>query len=118
MNKNYNFQKGIKIIVKEKGKFHQIDIDKITHITSDNNIYSFHIQGKKEIVSIYKVLKEIEQELLNYDFFCINKNTIVNLSRVKTYFKKENKPIIKLSNNKEVIISRRKLSDFFAKFNN
>ena len=118
MKKNYNFQKGEKIIVKEKGKLHQIDIDKITHITSDNNICSFHIEGERKIVFVYKVLKEIEQELMNYDYFCVNKNTIVNLARVKTYFKKDNKAIIKLSNNEAVIISRRKLSEFLKKFNN
>ncbi len=32
MKKDYNYQKWKKLIVNEKGKFHQIDIERISHI--------------------------------------------------------------------------------------
>ena len=113
MKKDYSNQLNKKLIVKEKGRITQIDICDILYIECENNICRFVINNDNKTISTYKVLKEVEQELSEFNFFRANRNTLVNLANVRTYSKVNQKPTIELINNKKIIISKNKLSDFF-----
>ncbi len=46
MKKDYNCQKGKKLIVNEKGEFHQIDIERISHISCDGYLSTINLMNK------------------------------------------------------------------------
>ena len=111
MKKNYNYQKGEKLIVNEKGKFHQIDIERISHISCDGYLSTIYIVDEKESISVSHLLKDLENELSDMSFFRVNRNTLINLNHVKAY-QSNGKPVVVMSNNQKFIISRRRLSGF------
>ncbi len=111
MKKNYNYQKGQKLIVNEKAKFHQIDIERISHISCDGYISTIYILGEKENIPTSHLLKYFETELSDMGFFRTNRNTLINLNHVDSY-QSNGKPVIKMSNNQKFIISRRRLAEF------
>ncbi|HED05357.1 MAG TPA: LytTR family transcriptional regulator [Ignavibacteria bacterium] len=111
MKTNYNHQKGQKLIVNEKARFHQIDIERISHISCDGYLSIIYILDEKENISVSHLLKDFEGDLSDMGFFRVNRNTLINLSHVDSY-QNNGKPIVKMLNNKEFIISRRRLSAF------
>jgi len=110
MKKNYKNQFGEKLIVKEKGKVHQIDLTQISHIESEGHISTINTITSEKI-SLYKLLKFFEDELTENGFFRVNRKTLINLNNMILYKKSNGKPIVKLVNNIEIPIARRRLSE-------
>jgi len=107
MNKDYSNQFNKNIILKEKGKFKQIEMEKIIKISCEGYIST--IKTIDSEISISKILKKFEGELKNYGFIRVNRNNLVNFKHIKNYSKINSKPTITLSNNEKLIISRRNL---------
>ena len=107
MKKDYSNQYGHKLIVKEKGKFNQIEICKILVICCKG--YLSTIKTDDSEITVSHLLKEYEEELVEYGFVRINRNNLVNLNHIKSFFRKNNKPTIIMSNNEQLIVSRRNL---------
>ncbi len=111
MKTDYNCQKGQKLVINEKAEFHQIDIEKISHISCDGYISTIYILGEKENISTSHLLKDFEEDLSDMGFFRVNRNTLINLNHVDSY-QSNGKPVVIMSNNQKFIISRRRLSAF------
>ena len=107
MKKDYSNQFEKTIIIKEKGKFEQINISEIYKITCESYIST--IVTKDEYLNVSKILKKIEEELKEFGFFRANRNTLVNIRHIKKY-KNNEKALITLSNKDEIIISKRNVS--------
>jgi len=69
MKTDYNCQKGQKLVINEKAEFHQIDIEKISHISCDGYISTIYILGEKENISTSHLLKDFEEDLSDMGFF-------------------------------------------------
>jgi len=113
MKKNYKSQNDEKLLIKEKGRMQQIEISDITHILCDGHI-TFVKTINKKTFSSYKLLKDYENELNNYNFFRSSRDVLVNLRNMKEYKSRE-KPTIILKDGTEIIISRRKLPEFIKR---
>lgn len=69
------------IIVKDGYNLVKIHIEKVKYITSEQNYISFHLEDNKKVLArstIYEILDRVEM----YDFFRINRSTIVNVKYV------------------------------------
>ena len=111
MNKDYVCQRNKTVIVKQRGETHQLEMEKITHITCDGYLSSIHLIDKEESIKVSKLLKLFEEELIEYDFIRVNNNTLVNIKNIASVKNKE-KQIIINSTNQQIKISRRKLHLF------
>jgi len=108
MRINYNSQKGKHIFIKEKGKTHQILLENITHVICNSTICTVFLIDKK--ISVYKRLKEFENELAEYFFFKTNRNTLINMKYMTSFVKVNNEHFI-LLNNTKIPVSRRKRAE-------
>ncbi len=115
MNKDHACQRDKTVIVKEKGEIHQVEMEKITHITCEGYLSSIHLINREEPIKVSKLLKLFETELLEFGFLRANNNTIVNIKNIAS-FKNRDKHTITLRSNKQIKISRRKLYLFKAIF--
>ncbi len=110
MEKDFSCQKDKKLVLKEKGRTHLVEIDNITHITCEGYITKIHTIKNEDII-ISKLLKYFEIELAEKGFIRANHNTIVNLSKINSIqFGKKRR--VTLNNGIEVNISRRKMYNF------
>lgn len=82
---DYSNQKDKTIILKEKGKAHQIFIENIVYVECDGYLSKIHTNDEQKPVSCSVLLKEIEEKVDGYGFCRINRNTIVNLKYFKSY---------------------------------
>jgi len=113
MKKIYN-QKDKKLIIVEKDKIHQINIDQISYIRSESGLSSIKFVKLKNI-HISKPLTFFEKELSNMGFIRSNRNELINCINIKEYI--PNKKQIILINNIVLNISHRqaaKLKEFFS----
>jgi two-component system LytT family response regulator len=90
--------------------FNIININNIIYIEADSNYSIFHLENQDRVV-VSKHLKEYEEILANTEFSRIHKSTIINLKHLKNYSNK-NCLIVKMSDNSEHTVSRRRVSDF------
>lgn len=110
MNKDFSKQRDQRLIVNERGKTQFIDIIEITHLTCEAYLTTIHtIKGKQ--ITVTKLLKEFEKELVDFGFFRVNRNTLINMKYIAS-MKTRNKPSIELLNNCEIFVSCRRLSQF------
>lgn len=110
MEKDFSYQKDKKLVLKEKGRTHLVEIDNITHITCEGYITKIHTIKNEDII-ISKLLKYFEIELAEKGFIRANHNTIVNLSKIDS-IQSGKKRLVILDNGIEVNISRRKMCKF------
>ncbi len=98
-----------KIAIPSVDKIRYMDIDKIIRCESDGT-YTFIVTEEEKITST-KPLKEYEYLLENKGFFRIHKSHLVNLDKVKEYFKKGRSAIL-LKNGEVLDVSKRKRTTF------
>ena len=106
---NYNLKKGKKIIVSEKNKIHQINLEDIIFIHSESGISTINKLDRGKL-TFAKNLSFFEKQLENIGFAKANRNKIVNCAYISS-FNFKNKQI-KLCNNDVINISRRNLNKF------
>jgi len=116
MKKNFISQKEEKVVLKEKSRSTIVDMEKITHLTCDGYLTTIHAIDR-ENVTVSKLLKHFEMELIEYGFIRANHNTIVNISKIDT-FQEGKKRRILLIKTVEIKISRRKMYIFKTIFEN
>ncbi len=104
---DYSNQKDKTIILKEKGKAHQIFIENIVYVESGGYVSTIHIKDGISPVSCSKLLKEIEEKVDGYGFYRINRNTMVNLKYFKSYISGK-KRCVETTTEVEMKVSRRK----------
>jgi two-component system LytT family response regulator len=105
--------KSKKITLNTDGKMIFLEPEEISFIVSDGNYSTIHTLDKKFLIS--KKLKEINMLLPKEEFFRIHNSYIINLKKVKEFFKSEGYVI--LENNHKIPVSRQKKTTFLDKFN-
>jgi two-component system LytT family response regulator len=99
-----------KINLPNSNGFQVFDINEIIYVLADSNYSIFHLENKESIL-VSRHLKEYEEILENSGFSRIHKSTIINLKHLSDYTNK-NGLIVKLSDNSEHVVSRRRSSEF------
>ena len=102
-----------KIAINTDGKLIFLESNEILYIVSDGNYSTFHTTNNKKIV-VTKKLKEINTILPNEIFFRVHNSYIINLTKVKEFFKTDGYVI--LEDNHKIPVSRQKKSEFLEKF--
>ncbi len=98
-----------KITINADGKLLFLHNEEISHIESDGNYSTIFLSDDNKIV-LTKKLKEVNEILPPEIFFRIHNSYIVNLTKVKEFYKAEG--YIILENNQKIPVSRQKKSDF------
>jgi len=104
---DYSNQRDKKIILKEKGKAHQIAIEDIVYVECESYVSTVHTYSKGKTVSCSILLKDIEEKVNGYGFCRINRNTLVNLKFFESYLSGK-KRCIKTVTGVKMNVSRRK----------
>ncbi|WP_421920094.1 LytR/AlgR family response regulator transcription factor [Marinifilum sp.] len=102
------------LIIENKDKINRIKIDTISHIICEDYLLTI-VKTDNSHLYCCKSLSSFEVELTKNDFFRVSRNTLVNLRYVVTFYKKP-KPIIQMTNKKEISVSRRRVNDFVKKY--
>lgn len=106
MKRDFNCQKGRKVIIKEKSVTQFIEMKDITHIECNGYISTVYtIDSVSYTVS--KLLKHFEEELDRFGFVRANRSVLVNLNYVQKYISGSSRTL-QLTNNITICISRRK----------
>ncbi len=104
---DYSNQRDKTIILKEKGKVHQIAIEDIVYIEGDSYLSTLHTKDRNNPLTFSLLLKQIEEKVNGYGFCRINRNIIVNLKYFNT-FVSDKKRCFKTTTGVEMNVSRRK----------
>jgi two-component system LytT family response regulator len=107
-------RKDKKIILKERNTIIQVDIESITMIVCEGYLSTICFLNEKRI-SVSKLLKDFETELIPYGFFRVNRNTLVNLKHIYS-FQNGCKRLITMVDGNKIIVSFRKISQFKKNF--
>lgn len=91
--------------------FELIPLSDIIYCSSFRNYTYFHLIRNRQ-VCISKSLIEFEKILENEQFLRIHKSFLINISHIKEYKNNEGGLVI-MSNNDELIVSRRNKERFF-----
>lgn len=110
---DYNCQAGQKLIIKEKRKLHQVDIEQITYITCSGYISTIHQSNQTGDIIVSWLLKYFEIELAGMGFFRANRNTLINLNNMASY-EHNSKLIIVMKDNEKIIIPEEDFQTFFV----
>jgi len=102
-----------KITINTDGKLIFLEPKEILFVESDGNYSIINTIDNKKIV-VTKKLKEVNQLLPEDLFHRVHNSFIINLIKVKEYFKNEG--YIVLENNYKIPVSRQKKADFLDKF--
>jgi len=94
---NCSNQFGKKIILKEKKITHFVELTNIIYLMSDSYLTKLYLVNS-EVITVSKLLKEFEKELLEYAFVRISKSVIVNLTHVNRIIHHNGKILIKIQN--------------------
>jgi len=91
-----------------------ISPNEIIYCVSDDNYTDIYMSENRKIVTS-RSLKELERILSPDQFLRIHNSFIVNLLHVVSY-NNENNNMVKMSNGKQLMVSRRKKQEFLSKF--
>lgn len=105
MKTDYTSQTGQKLIIKEKGKLHQVDIEQMSYIACSGYPSAIHLANQTENIIASRLLKDYETELAGMKFFRANRNTLINLNNMASYEHKD-KLLIVMKDGEKIIISR------------
>ncbi len=106
---DYSNQRDKSIILKERGKVHQIAIEDIVYVECESYVSTCHTFSKGKTVSCSILLKDIEEKVNGYGFCRININTLVNLKYFDSYVSGK-KRCSKTITGLEMSVSKRKWS--------
>lgn len=101
-----------KITITADGKLIFLEPAEIVFIESDGNYSSIFLNTGKKIV-ITKKLKEVNELLPEDHFFRIHNSYIVNLDKIKEFYKTDG--YVMLEGNHKIPVSRQKKSEFLDK---
>ena len=99
-----------KINLPHANGFQVLNVNQIIYVLADSNYSIFYLDNKESII-VSRHLKEYEEILESSGFSRIHKSTIINLKHLSDYTNK-NGLIVKLSDNSEHSVSRRRSSEF------
>ena len=103
-----------KLVIQNVNGFRVLSLDEIVYLKGEVNYTRFILKtGEKLMTS--KTLKEYENILTNYGFYRIHQSYLINLRFVKEYVKGEGGEVIMI-NNDQLDVSRRRKSEFIARF--
>lgn len=104
---DFSNQRDKTIILKEKGKVHQIAIEDIVYVECNGHISTLYTNNTSNPVTCSILLKNIEEKMNGYGFCRINRNTLVNLKYFESYVSGK-KRCFKTTTGIEMNVSRRK----------
>lgn len=111
LEENLNDLKKInKINLPNSNGFQILNVNQIMYVLADSNYSIFHLENKESIL-VSRHLKEYQGLLEKSGFSRIHKSTIINLKHLSDYTNK-NGLIVRLSDNSEHVVSRRRSSEF------
>jgi two-component system LytT family response regulator len=99
-----------KINLPNSNGFQILNVNQILYVSADSNYSIFYLENKESII-VSRHLKEYQELLEQSGFSRIHKSTIINLKHLSDYTNK-NGLIVKLSDNSEHVVSRRRSSEF------
>ena len=102
-----------KITINTDGKLIFLEPEEIIFIESDGNYSSIYTNNKKKFV-ITKKLKEVNTLLPQELFFRIHNSYIINLKKVKEFYKTDG--YVLLENDHKIPVSRKRRADFLNKY--
>ncbi|GGE34524.1 LytR/AlgR family response regulator transcription factor [Psychroflexus planctonicus] len=105
-----NNEQRIKISV--DGKLLFLEAAEIIYCESDGNYTRIYLENNQKLF-VTKKLKEVQELLPTSCFFRVHNSYIVNLKKVKAYYKTD--AYVELSNKKQIPVSRNKKSSFLDK---
>jgi len=79
---DYSNQKDKTIILEDKGKISQFNIENIIYFECDQYLSTIHLLNTIKTETFCKQLKNIEEELAKYGFLRVNRNILVNMKYV------------------------------------
>lgn len=92
-----------------------VSVDSILHLEADGKYTNFHLTNNRTLL-ISRNIKEYELMFEEYGFFRVHRKHIINLSKIKKYYKGEGGYVI-LSDGTSIDVSRRKKEDFLNRLN-
>lgn len=98
-----------KIVFNTDGKFIFLEPEDIIYVESDGNYSSVYLTNDKKIV-LTKKIKEVNLMLPDSDFFRIHNSYIINLNKVREFYKTD--AYVVLSSNHKIPVSRQKRAEF------
>ena len=102
-----------KVIINTDGKLLFLDPSEILFVESDGNYSSIHTTNNKKIV-LTKKLKEVNLLLPENEFFRIHNSYVINLNKIKEFYKTDGYVIIE--DGHKIPVSRQKKSEFLDQF--
>ena len=110
---DYSAQKDKTVPLSSNGNTRQYFVENIVYIESKKKEVIIYLNvGEPEI--IFNTLREVEDKLKEYDFYQINRNTVVNLRYFKMY-ENTQKRCFSIKSGKYMTVSRRKWCEFKKK---
>ncbi|HEY0896425.1 MAG TPA: LytTR family DNA-binding domain-containing protein [Sphingobacteriaceae bacterium] len=113
---NLGEKQNMKLTIQHSQGFHIVEIQDIVYIEADSNYSMLYLKNDDVIVAT-KSLKEFEEILQVSYFVRIHKSIILNLNYLKNY-SNANGLCVKLNNDKELPVSRRRYGDFLERLQN
>jgi two-component system, LytTR family, response regulator len=92
-----------------------METENIIYCESNSNYTYFHLDTADKKILVSKTLKDIEQILINYDFFRIHNSYLVNMKHIKEFLRGSGGHIV-MSNGDHLTVSRTKKEEFFEMF--
>lgn len=108
-----NFKKRIALTTTDSLLF--VDPENIIYCESSSNYTYFHLASGEKKVLVAKTLKDIEEILVNYDFFRIHNSYLVNMKHIREFVRGSGGHVV-MSNGNHLTVSRTRKDDFFEMF--
>ncbi len=102
-----------KLVISTEGKLTYLTYEDILYCESDGNYCKIYLTNE-EILTVSKKIKDIQEELSNTVFCRIHHSYLVNLEKVKEYFRDG---YAVLENQIKIPVSRNKRAQFLQKMN-
>ncbi len=109
VNRIITIGKQDKLMLSVANSFRLVELEDINHLESWGGYTKIYLMNNKKIVTTTGITV-YEELLANNSFFRVNKSSLVNLNQLESYDHK--KRTIKLKNNRELEVSRRKQKPF------
>ncbi len=92
-----------------------VDPENIIYCESSSNYTYFHLASEEKKVLVAKTLKDIEEILVNYDFFRIHNSYLVNMKHIREFVRGAGGHVV-MSNGNHLTVSRTRKDEFFEMF--